>query len=263
MFNIANTLIFIGFTGVFARIVEKLVPDKPIDETLITRAKYLDKELLTTPSLALERTRLEIGHMGESVQSMLTTMMPAVLSGDRDSLKETAKMDDEVDLLHQYIIEYLGQVGRQSLAENESKEFLHLMDAANDLENIGDIIETDLVNLGEKRLDAGFSISESTQQVLKDVHAKVSETVDTALKAVMNNDQKAGQEVIALKGEITRLIDAANVHLSERLMADEPNRLAAYAVEIDLIEKLKRIYYFAKRMAKVVVPEELAARAGD
>lgn len=32
-------------------------------------------------------------------------------------------------------------------------------------------------------------------------------------------------------------------------------RLEAYSLEIDLIEKLKRIYYFAKRMAKDVIPD--------
>ncbi len=31
-----------------------------------------------------------------------------------------------------------------------------------------------------------------------------------------------------------------------------PNRIAAYSVEMEVIEKLKRIYYFAKRMAKTV-----------
>ena len=37
-----------------------------------------------------------------------------------------------------------------------------------------------------------------------------------------------------------------------RLVADAPNRIAAYAVEMEAIEKLKRIYYFAKRVAKSV-----------
>ena len=105
--------------------------------------------------------------------------------------------------------------------------------------------------------------SQVTQDVLKGVHEKIAITVDQALQAVAGNDQKAAQDVIALKTEITRLIDTANAHLAERLMADEPNRLAAYTMEVDLIEKLKRIYYFAKRMAKAVAPQEVAASAGD
>ncbi|MDH3888154.1 MAG: hypothetical protein OEU78_06620, partial [Gammaproteobacteria bacterium] len=46
-------------------------------------------------------------------------------------------------------------------------------------------------------------------------------------------------------------------HQATRLVVDEPHRLAAYTLEIDIIERLKRIYYFAKRMAKAVIPEEV------
>jgi phosphate:Na+ symporter len=46
------------------------------------------------------------------------------------------------------------------------------------------------------------------------------------------------------------------MHETRRLVAEEPNRLAAYTVEMDVIEKLKRIYYHAKRMAKDVQPDE-------
>ena len=42
--------------------------------------RYLDEELLSTPSLALDRVRLEILHMGERVQEMLTRIMPAILT---------------------------------------------------------------------------------------------------------------------------------------------------------------------------------------
>ncbi len=78
VFNIANTLIFIGLTGQFARLVEWLVPDRPVEEEVIIQAKYLDEELLDTPSLALGRVRLEIGHMGDRVREMLQKILPAI-----------------------------------------------------------------------------------------------------------------------------------------------------------------------------------------
>ena len=62
--------------------------------------------------------------------------------------------------------------------------------------------------------------------------------------------------MIHVKKDVNRLIDAANLHQAERLTVDEPNRLAAYTIEIDIIEKLKRIYYFSKRMSKTVFKEE-------
>ena len=261
IFNVANTVIFIWFTGPFARFVEWLVPDKPQPEGVIVEAKYLDDALLETPSLALDRVRLELGHMGERVNKMMAAMMPAVLSGARQSLQEVAMLDDEIDILHGQIVTYLGEISRKPLSEQQTQDFLRLMDAAKDIENIGDIIETDLVALGQKRIEQNVTVSPATQKVVSGLHAEVAKTVDAAISSIVENDQKAAQGVIAAKEEINRLIEDAEAHQMERLVADEPGRLAAYAIEVDIIEKLKRIYYFAKRIAKATVPEEVLERA--
>jgi hypothetical protein len=41
--------------------------------------------------------------------------------------------------------------------------------------------------------------------------------------------------------------------------ASDLESIAAYAVETEVVEKLKRIYYFAKRVAKTVEVDEVAA----
>jgi len=255
-FNVANTFIFIGFAGQFARLVEWLIPDRPLAEQLIIRAKYLDSELLDTPSLALERARMEIGHVGSRVIEMLERIMPAILTGDRMALRAVTKIDDDVDILHGHIVTYLGRISQKTLTEEQTHELVHLMDAVNNLENIGDIVETDLAYLGNQRIEQGVSISVETQAVLKKIHNVVMAAVSLAIDAVAENDPHAAQEIIAMKTDIARLTDSAAMHETRRLVAEEPNRLAAYTVEMDVIEKLKRIYYHAKRMAKDVTPDE-------
>jgi phosphate:Na+ symporter len=130
VFNIANTFIFIGFTSQFARLVEWLVPDKPVAEVIITEPKYLDEELLETPSLALDRARLEIGHMGDRVKVMLQDIMPAIIKGDRTQLRNIAKVDDEVDILHGHIVTYLGHISQKALTEEQTGTLVNLMAAA-------------------------------------------------------------------------------------------------------------------------------------
>jgi phosphate:Na+ symporter len=263
VFNIANTIIFIGFTSQFARLVEKLVPDKPIEEMVIAQPKYLDEELFETPSLALDRARLEIGHMGERVKEMLQGIMTAIMDSDRVMLEKIASIDDEVDILHGHIVTYLGRISQKALTEHQTQVLVKLMAATNDLENIGDVIETDLVYLGMEGIEAKVTISRETREMLRKLHEIVSTTAELAIDAVMENDVQAAQEVIAMKGDIGHLMESAAMHESRRLVAEEPNRLAAYTLEIDIIEKLKRIYYFAKRMAKSVVPEELPGEAAE
>ena len=257
LFNVANTLLFIGLTTQFARLVQWLVPDKPPGaEALVVRAKYLDEELISTPSLALDRVRLEVLHMGECVDKMMSRIMPAILSGNRRTLREIELMDNDVDTLHAQIITYLGKISRLSLTEKQTATLMRLMAAVNDLENIGDVVETNLIVLGRERIDAGVSISVPTRQVLMGFHQVVTRSVAAAVQAVAQNNELAARSVTSMKQEIQHIADSAAIHQAQRLVAEEPNRIPAYTIEIDIIEKLKRIYYFAKRMAKTVETEE-------
>ncbi len=255
IFNLANTLIFIGFTTQIARLVEWLIPDSALqEEGLVVSAKYLDQELLSTPSLALDRVRLEVLHMGECVQEMLDRIMPAILQGNRASLVAVRALDDQVDILYEQIIDYMGRISKRSLTDQQTEEFLKLMEAISDLENIGDTIETNLVDLGFDRLKAGLSISAPTREVLLSLHQVVTRAFMAAVQAVSQSNVEAARSVTAMKEEISKMADSAAAHQARRLVAAEPKRIPAYTIEIDIIEKQKRIYYFAKRMAKSVLP---------
>ncbi|MBT8127811.1 MAG: Na/Pi cotransporter family protein [Gammaproteobacteria bacterium] len=257
IFNVANTLIFIGLSTQFARLVEWLIPDRPLeDKELAITAKYLEPELLSTPVLALDRVRMEVLHMGDVVQAMLDQVMPAILTGDKEALAAVQRMDDEVDILYAQILEYMGQISKGTLTEDQTQEFLSLMEALNDLENIGDTMETNMVELGLSRIDQGVSISAPTQKVLADFHAVIKRALRGAIQAVSQNNREAATIVINMKDEISDLADSAAAHQAARLVAEEPNRIPAYTIEIDIIEKMKRIYYFTKRMAKTVMPAD-------
>ena len=71
LFNVVNTLIFIGFTTFFARLAERIVPEKSEPAGIIIEPKYLDSTVLKAPSLALERVRFELGRAGEIIEQML------------------------------------------------------------------------------------------------------------------------------------------------------------------------------------------------
>ena len=179
--------------------------------------------------------------------------MPAILDGSKKTISKIESRDDEVDLLYEQIVDYLGQISQQKLTDSQTEELLALMDAVGDLENIGDTIETNLVDLGMEHVTSEFTISPSTRKVLTNFHEEVNKAVDGAIQAVSQNNVVVAQLVIDMKDNIAHLAKAATEHQAKRLVVNEPNRIAAYTTEIDIIEKQKRIYYFAKRMAKTVV----------
>ncbi|MGD8661826.1 MAG: Na/Pi cotransporter family protein [Desulfobacterales bacterium] len=256
IFNVTCALVFLPFVTIIARIVYRFVPDKPIEEVEEIQPKYISEMLLHTPSLALDATRHEIKRMGKRVDLMNTAMMPAVLTGGKEKLETVREMDEEVDVLHKHIINYLAEISKLKLNEYQTQKMMKLMETVNDLENIGDVIEVSLVDLGEKRVKKGFKISEATQKVLNTVHVVVSDALKAAVRGVVEEDKEYATRVITMKSDLNRLVEQAELHQAKRLVSADSGKFVAYSVEVDIIEKLKRIYYYAKRMAKTVVEIE-------
>jgi phosphate:Na+ symporter len=253
VFNLANTILFLPFAPLFARAVQILIPDRVEEDESGVRAKYVSHELLDSPALALGRARLEILHLGNHAKKMLIAILPAILTGTRDEIEEVAARDDRIDSLHGQVVTYLGLISQQELSERETADLVHLMEAANDLENIGDVIETNLARLGYHRLELGVAISPETQAVLTAFHREVVRAFDTALLAVTQTNVEAADVVCGMKADINRMAEAAARHGAGRLVAKAPHRRPAYQIETDMLENLKRIYYFSKRMARIVV----------
>lgn len=72
------------------------------------------------------------------------------------------------------------------------------------------------------------------------------------------HDKARADQVIGMKTTVEQLFDAASGHQATRLVADAPNRLPTYTVEVELIDKLQRIFFFAERIAQLVEDDEMA-----
>jgi phosphate:Na+ symporter len=96
LFNVANTVLFLPFAGVFASVVGRLLPDRILPSDAAIRPRYLDRELLGTPTLAVDRARLEVLHMGDRVRAMMTRILPAIFDGDSEELLEVKSMDEGI-----------------------------------------------------------------------------------------------------------------------------------------------------------------------
>lgn len=263
IFNIANALIFIWFVTPFARLVERLVPLKEEDRAISAKPKYLDEPLISTPSIALNAVRLEVGELGKHVQKMMKAILPATLTGTRASLDKVEAMDSNVDDLHMAILKYVRKIGAQSLGESDMREVVRLMSAANHLEDIGDLIETDMVQIGHNRIKEKITVSPETAHLLKSFHAKVEKSLDLALEAVVNEDVEKAEKVINMKKVITDDVEAISTHGATRLLSEGHRRRHTYSREMEAVERLRRIYYFAKRIAKGVVAKAEAMEEDD
>jgi phosphate:Na+ symporter len=216
--------------------------------------------------LALDRVRLELGHLGDHVVRMMQAAPPIVLAGSRAELQRIARMDDDVDRLHVAILDYLRMLGRGELSEQDAQLMGNFLAAANYLENTGDLISTNLVAQGEQRLDKQLRISPWTIDVLRPLGDEVVRALQDALTALVHGDPSLAADVVGRKAHVYGKADEAMEHLSRRLLVDEPHRLDAFRVESDIVGQIKRLFYNARRIAKLAAEggaaEDAPAREG-
>ncbi len=250
IFNVGIAFLFLPLAPVFARFCEWVVPDKPMAEPTVIQPKYLDKELLSTPPLALDRARREVSRLGDRVDEMLDASLPAVTSGSEEDLHDLAELDSDIDTLHGHIVEYLGKISLGELSSEESHEVMELLQVANHLEQIGDIIETNLVTTGRRRIEEDVVVSKATLEVIQRYFDEVSQAFKTSIKAVREQDRKVARQVKRMKKDMAALAEETARYELGRLVADEPNRLQTFTREMEMIETFSRIYRMSRKIAR-------------
>jgi phosphate:Na+ symporter len=250
IFNVGIAVLFLPFTSVFARFCEWIVPDKPFVEPTVIKPKYLDIELLSTPPLALDRVRREIGRLGDHLEGMVEASLPAVLSGDEAQLHALAEMDSDVDILHGHIVKYLGQISTKELTNEQTREVMDLLQVTNNLEQIGDILETNMVKIGINRIEEGVVVSDETASIIARYHSKVFEALRSAIVAVREHDPEMALSVKDMKKSVADLAEETARHQIDRLVAKEPNRLQTFTREMEIIENLSRVYRLCRKIAR-------------
>jgi phosphate:Na+ symporter len=260
IFNVANTLIFIWFTGVFAKVVEKMIPERIEVTKEIIASKYLDATLLATPMLAMEAARFESHRLGKIASEMVHEIGPALKSRDPKRLDELEKLDDKIDVLKDKIMEYLGEIYKQQVTTEEGKGLLRMMRGADEIQRIGTAIRNDMIPTGRVLFESEIEVSETTRHVLTNLYESVCAAVQLAVDAMEGADEAKALEVLQMKSTIHGLIDDALEYQQERISPTESHLITRFRLEDEIIDSLKRIYDLSKRIGNLVVPATVAAR---
>src|SRR3989449_3656772 len=172
LFNIGISLAFLPFTPLASRAVASLVPHAPEGDSPF-RARYLDERALETPALALGQATREALRMADVVQGMLRDV-PVVFASDYQKLLEdVSRRDDQVDFLGREVKLFLTRLGREAMGPDFSRKEIALISFIGNLENIGDIIDKNLMELARKKLYQGRRFSDAGWVEIQEFHAIV------------------------------------------------------------------------------------------
>ena len=250
----ANTVMFLPFAALFAKLATRIIPDRPVEERAIIRPRYLDEELIRVPSIALERVRMELGYMGELTEAMLAKLKPAFAARD---LSELSQRHDQIVVLREAVLAYLQHVGRSELSDAAAEEHARLVAATGDIESMSAAISRELVPLARTLKEADITPSPATIELLERLFQTIQESAHAALRALVEGDERAAQTVVGNRNAMLELSSQLHRQQSARLAQDDPNRLLKHRVQIEMLDKLRRIYSVAEHMAISVLPRSV------
>jgi phosphate:Na+ symporter len=265
VFNVATTLIFLPLSTQFARLVERLVPDReaaaaaPAAAAVQALLQRLDPSLLMMPSVALEQARDTIRHMADVVRGMFVDILPAFMSNDEAVADHIMARDEQVDVLDRHITDYLISITRRYVTREQSEENARLLHVVGDLEHIGDVIERNLVPLLRQKAAAGVRFSEEGRAEIEAYHRRVLESLDLAIAAFTFNDLTRAQEVAAAKVELAKLEWTYRMTHYRRLSQNLRESAESSQFHLDLIDYLRRIDSYATSIAQSLLECDMAA----
>ena len=254
LFNIGISLAFLPFTPWASRAVESLVPDAPEGDSPF-RARYLDERALETPALALGQATREALRMADVVQGMLRDV-PVVFASDyQELLEDVSRRDDQVDFLEREIKLFLTRLGREAMGPDFSRKEIALISFIGNLENIGDIIDKNLMELARKKLYQGRRFSDAGWVEIQEFHAIVGKNLERAIAAFAANDRGLAQEILDQRPMIRqRERDLRESHL-DRLRAGLAESIETSEIHLDILTNLKRVSSHVSALAISILEE--------
>jgi phosphate:Na+ symporter len=254
-FNVAISALFLPFAPWAARVITALVPEEERGDNPY-RTRYLDDRFLDQPALAIGQAMREALRMGDVAQSMLCDALVVLRTDNQELLEDVERRDDQLDYLEREIKLFIARLGRETMSPDMAQKEIALISFIGNLENIGDIIDKNLMELARKKLYQGRRFSEAGEAELIEFHSLVSKNLERAIAGFAANDRSLAQEVLDMRPLVRqRERELRDSHLA-RLRRGLAESLETSEIHLDVLTNLKRISSHITALVYPILEEE-------
>jgi phosphate:Na+ symporter len=255
IFNVALALLFLPVAGLAADLISRIIPEGRRTET---GPMYLNPAVLDTPAVALGQALREVLRMGDVVLQSLRETRVVLDRNDAALMREIIARDDLIDRLEEDIKQYLVRLREHSLTEEQAERETALIFVIVNLEEIGDVIDKNLMELAEKKIRGNHVFSAQGWREIADLHAKVMENLELAIGALASGDREVAEKVIRHKSIVNtmeRQLRAAHI---QRLHEGLRESIDTSSIHLDVLASLKRANSLVTGIAYAVLGQHNA-----
>ena len=264
LFRLVPAVLLLPMSGAFARVAEKLVPDKPMDseeQDIEDNLRELDSHLISNPAVALDQSAHLIGHMAdvalhnyEAAAGQFFEYDPkrSQRIGQREAL-----LDRMADATNQYIVSLSPYI--TLAAHTRTQNFF--IKALTCFERIGDLAQN-IQHDNDRLRDSGKPLTKEAQVDLKGTISVVSDILTLTTNAFKTDDLARAQAVEPLEEVIDDIIEVMKARHVERLTRGECDVVNGIQME-NILQNLERISDQCSDLAIYMLSRDDAAISGQ
>jgi phosphate:Na+ symporter len=202
--------------------------------------KYLRREALDTPLLALGLARRELARVADAVRGMLAQAI-RVLSQEEGGERSLEALEEKVDALTRELVLYTSELVSRTGDERAVKLFM----AASELEHLGDLVRR-VVRQAERLWSQGLRFSPEGKEDLLLAASRVLSRLDK-LAAALGGERALAEEVLREQSEAF-FEGLRRAHLA-RLEAGLAESRASTLAHLDILLTLEEVDQGLARLA--------------
>jgi phosphate:Na+ symporter len=219
VFNIVNALIFLIFLPQLVNVVMYIFPKGKKSKERY-RLPEFDEVLLDLPIGALVEVKGEVLRMGEFTKDGLKKVVDCLKIRDDDRLGEREAIEEHIDAMQKGIIKFLTKLYQGDVSEVEAKEISEMMRITNNLERIGDSMES-ISKILERVYNDDLHLSENAVADLVAIANEAYKFISLVLVNLMEKEEDFFNKALANEDLIDHMREQMREKHIDRLRNDQ------------------------------------------
>lgn len=208
IFNVITVLIVLPLTGALVRLVTAILPDKfEENDTEVLRLHYIDDNMLSTPPIAVEQTKMEIINMAAIANKNFNRALDIICKLDFAKEEKFRHDERQLNFINKKLINFVVRLSELPLSESDHIYLASTYRTVRDLERIGDYAEN-IVEYAQTMRDTNMKFSDEAVEEVEKIRELINQLYEKVMLAYSNIDFEALGEANALEEKIDELTDA-------------------------------------------------------
>ncbi len=248
-FNVVCTALMLPAAGLLEKISMKLIPEPA--EAAKEKTELLDARLMTTPAIAIERSRVVTEKMAKISAEALYLSLESMKNYTEELAHDIRQKEKSADKYEDILGSYLVNLNTRPLNAKDSNESAVLLHIIGDFERISDHAVGILSSVEELK-EKDITLSDSALKELAVMESAVKEIMEKTVSVFINEDIELALQIEPLEEIIDDLKETLRSNHISRMQKGGCSIEAGF-VWSDLLNNLERVSDHCSNIAGCII----------